>query len=152
MPTCHYLPGLFLSSALMPSFQTKFMEEGGRSMSRDSTSDVREIGSKIKFFRKQRHWTQEVLAQEVGTSASAICDIEKGNRNLGTELLCRIAMALGHELSDFEPESVYNNFVCESEIDEVLSNIKHTYMGLDPEKKAIMVKQLEALGGTFVLF
>ncbi|MBD5518760.1 MAG: helix-turn-helix transcriptional regulator [Lachnospiraceae bacterium] len=120
-------------------------------MSRASTSDAKEIGSKIKFFRKQKHWTQEVLAHKVGTSTAAICVIERGERVPGTELLCRIAKALGHKLSDFEPESVYNNSVCESEIDEVLSNIKHTYMGLDPEKQAFMLKQLEMFDGTYVL-
>lgn len=120
-------------------------------MSRASTSDAKEIGSKIKFFRKQKHWTQEVLAHEVGTSTAAICEIERGKRAPGTELLCRIAKALGHKLSDFEPESVYNNSVCESEIDEVLNNIKHTYMGLDPEKRAFMLKQLEMFDGTYVL-
>ena len=120
-------------------------------MGETSTSDAKEIGSKIKSIRKQKQWTQEVLAGEVGTSASAICDIEKGKRVPGTELLCRIAKALGHKLSDFEPESVYNSSKCESEIDEVLSNIKHTYMGLDPEKKAFMLKQLEMFDGTYVL-
>lgn len=116
-----------------------------------STSDAKEIGSKIKFFRRQKKWTQEVLAHEARTSASAICDIERGKRVPGTELLCRIAAALGHELSDFEPESVYNSSECGSEIDEVLNSIKHTYMGLDPEKQAFMLKQLQVLEGTYVL-
>lgn len=114
-----------------------------------STSDAKEIGCKIRFFRRQKSWTQDVLAAEAGTSTSAICNIEKGNRVPSTELLCRIAKALGCELSDFQPESVYNSSEYGCEIDEVLSGIKHIYTGVDPQHRAFILNQLQALAGAY---
>lgn len=127
------------------------MVKGGVTMGGASTSDTNEIGSKIRFFRNQKDWTQEVLAAEAGTSASAICRIESGKRKPNADLLCRIAKALGCELSDFQPESVYNSAEYESEIDEVLSSIKHIYRGADPHKQTFILNQLQALAGSYVV-
>ncbi|MDE5803321.1 MAG: helix-turn-helix domain-containing protein [Lachnospiraceae bacterium] len=112
-------------------------------MGEASTSAAKEIGSKIRLFRKQKGWTQEVLAYEVGTSPATICIIEQGNRDLGVDLFCRIARALGHELSDFQPESVYICSENGANIDKVLSGIRDFYMGLDTENKALMLKQIK---------
>lgn len=121
-------------------------------MDRAGTSEAKEIGEKIKYFRKQKNWTQEVLAHEAGTSASAICNIENGNRKLSVEVLCNIAKALRRELSDFEPESVYNSSECGDEINEVLNNISHIYRGIDPDKQSTMLDILQSIAGSYAKF
>lgn len=52
------------------------------------------IGHLIRDARKHRGWTQAQLAEELGTSQSAINRIERGHQNLTMEMLARIGEAL----------------------------------------------------------
>ncbi|MBI4398313.1 MAG: helix-turn-helix transcriptional regulator [Candidatus Omnitrophica bacterium] len=52
------------------------------------------VGTRIKFFRRRKNWTQKALAQSVGKEASFISHIERSTRNLSVRLLCSIAKAL----------------------------------------------------------
>ncbi len=56
------------------------------------------IGYLIRDARKHRGWTQADLAEELGTSQSAVNRIERGHQNLSLEMLARIGEALDSEI------------------------------------------------------
>ncbi|MCL1840553.1 MAG: UDP-N-acetylglucosamine 1-carboxyvinyltransferase [Propionibacteriaceae bacterium] len=56
------------------------------------------IGRLIRVARKQRGLTQTQLADELGTSQSAVHRIESGHQNLSLEMINRIAEVLGSQL------------------------------------------------------
>ncbi|HHV21784.1 MAG TPA: UDP-N-acetylglucosamine 1-carboxyvinyltransferase [Propionibacterium sp.] len=56
------------------------------------------IGAMIRQARQHRGLTQSQLADQLGTSQSAIHRIETGNQNLSLEMINRIATALNSEL------------------------------------------------------
>lgn len=58
----------------------------------------RRIGSLIRDSRKHRGWTQHQLAEELGTSQSAVNRIENGHQNLSLEMIARIGEALDNPI------------------------------------------------------
>ncbi len=56
------------------------------------------IGNLIRDARKHRGWTQQQLAEVLGTSQSAVNRIERGHQNLSLEMLARIGEALDSPL------------------------------------------------------
>jgi UDP-N-acetylglucosamine 1-carboxyvinyltransferase len=56
------------------------------------------IGTLIRDARKHRGWTQQQLAEVLGTSQSAVNRIERGHQNLSLEMLARIGEALDSPL------------------------------------------------------
>src|SRR3954466_12887884 len=56
------------------------------------------IGMLIRDARKHRGWTQQQLADVLGTSQSAVNRIERGHQNLSLEMLARIGEALDSEI------------------------------------------------------
>ncbi|MPZ93470.1 MAG: UDP-N-acetylglucosamine 1-carboxyvinyltransferase [Propionibacteriales bacterium] len=56
------------------------------------------IGKLIRDARKHRGWTQSQLAEQLGTSQSAVNRIERGHQNLSLEMLARIGDALDSEI------------------------------------------------------
>ncbi len=62
------------------------------------TTSAANIGRMIREARKARGLTQAELADELGTSQSAIGRIEAGNQNLSLDMINRIADALGSPL------------------------------------------------------
>jgi UDP-N-acetylglucosamine 1-carboxyvinyltransferase len=56
------------------------------------------IGNLIRDARKHRGWTQQQLADVLGTSQSAVNRIERGHQNLSLEMLARIGEALDSEI------------------------------------------------------
>jgi UDP-N-acetylglucosamine 1-carboxyvinyltransferase len=56
------------------------------------------IGNLIRDARKHRGWTQQQLAEMLGTSQSAVNRIERGHQNLSLEMLARIGEALDRPL------------------------------------------------------
>jgi transcriptional regulator with XRE-family HTH domain len=58
---------------------------------------------KIRDLREARDWSQARLAKEARISQATIADIELGNQR-STRALPRIAMALGVEVSDLDPD------------------------------------------------
>ncbi len=53
-----------------------------------------QIGTLIRDARKHRGWTQQQLAETLGTSQSAINRMEKGGQNLSLEMIARVGEAL----------------------------------------------------------
>ncbi len=58
------------------------------------------IGEQIRYLRKQRHWTQEVLGTLSELNRSYIGAVERGEHNIGVDNLERIALALEVEIRD----------------------------------------------------
>jgi UDP-N-acetylglucosamine 1-carboxyvinyltransferase len=56
------------------------------------------IGNLIRDARKHRGWTQQQLADVLGTSQSAVNRIERGHQNLSLDMLARIGEALDSPL------------------------------------------------------
>lgn len=55
-------------------------------------------GSRIKYLREARNWTQERLAHEAKVSKSFISEVENDRRNPSAEKLLEIAAVLGASL------------------------------------------------------
>ena len=57
------------------------------------------LGERIRKLRKQRGWTQVVMAERVGLDRSFIADIERGKRNISILNLDLIAKGFRVSLS-----------------------------------------------------
>lgn len=61
------------------------------------------LGNNIRDFRKQKDLSQEAFADEVGLDRTYIGGIERGERNIATLNLIRIASALDVEVGQLFP-------------------------------------------------
>ncbi|MBF0546518.1 MAG: helix-turn-helix transcriptional regulator [Candidatus Riflebacteria bacterium] len=52
------------------------------------------FGKRLKFFRKQRNWTQEELAEKADLDRTYVASIERGERNVSLLNIVRLAEAL----------------------------------------------------------
>lgn len=83
------------------------------------------LGGNIRYFRKQKGWTQQELADRVGIVRSAITNIETGTASIALETLYYVAYALGvsvHELlpASYEPDEQQKPRTVKQAIDERL--------------------------------
>lgn len=62
---------------------------------------MQKIGPKIKQLRVLHNLNQDALAAKVGISPSYLSHIERGNRDVDTELLSKFAEQLGCHITDF---------------------------------------------------
>jgi len=51
------------------------------------------MGKNIRFLRRERKWTQEVLAEKASINDKELSHIESGNRNITIETLVKITYA-----------------------------------------------------------
>jgi transcriptional regulator with XRE-family HTH domain len=67
--------------------------------------DARKLfGERLAKLRKAKGWSQEVLALESGIARSYLGGVERGQRNISLDNICRLAEALEvkpSELMDF---------------------------------------------------
>ncbi len=63
-----------------------------------STSTLEQIGRFISRIREDRGITQKDLAEELGTTQSAVARIENGEQNVSTEMLAKISEVLGRAI------------------------------------------------------
>lgn len=63
------------------------------------------IGQKIRESRKSKGYSQESFADEVGLDRTYMGGIERGERNIATINLIRIAVALKVEVGDLFPST-----------------------------------------------
>lgn len=56
------------------------------------------IGETVERLRLEKDWTQEELANAVGSSQSAIHRIEKGSQNISLEMVKKLSEALGNQI------------------------------------------------------
>ncbi len=59
------------------------------------------VGHRIQSLRKQRGWTQEILAEYAELHVSYIATLEKGKKNPSIEVLKRISDAFELSLPEF---------------------------------------------------
>lgn len=59
-----------------------------------------QLGMRIRFLRKQRHWSQEDLALNAEINKNYLCDLEKGRRNPSLIILEKIAISFGITLEE----------------------------------------------------
>lgn len=59
-----------------------------------------QLGMRVKFLRKQKHWSQEDLALESNINKNYICDLENGRRNPSLDILERLADAFSITLQE----------------------------------------------------
>jgi transcriptional regulator with XRE-family HTH domain len=57
--------------------------------------DHKKIGERIKLVREELGWTQDELATKAKISKSFLSDVERGERDISSEYLLRVANALG---------------------------------------------------------
>lgn len=67
------------------------------------------IGEAVERMRLEKGWTQEDLANAVGTSQSAIHRIEKGGQNISLEMIKKLSEALGNQILSIN-DSVSQSF------------------------------------------
>ena len=60
--------------------------------------------NRLEIIRKQKGLTQTELAKRTGTRQSHISNMEKGERDIDTEMLIRLARALGVKAYELLPE------------------------------------------------
>lgn len=94
------------------------------------------LSSNIRFFRKQKSWTQEKLAEEAEMSVQAINFFEGKRRWPGEDSLSKIASALGVEVyqlfiqNDKTPiiieETPENEKIRNQITTEVLDEVEHS--------------------------
>ena len=56
------------------------------------------IGETIEQMRTNKGWTQEELADKIGSSQSAIHRIEKGGQNISLEMIKKLSEAFGVQI------------------------------------------------------
>ena len=61
------------------------------------------LGEKIRELRKSKGFSQEAFADEVGVDRTYLGGIERGERNIATLNLIRIATALNMEVGELFP-------------------------------------------------
>lgn len=57
------------------------------------------LSQKMREYRKEKGWTQEELAQKMGSSQSRVAKIEANERSVSIDLQIRSLLALGVPLS-----------------------------------------------------
>jgi transcriptional regulator with XRE-family HTH domain len=63
-----------------------------------SKSIRNKFGKNIRELRKQKGWSQELLAEKVGLHRSYISVVERGEKNLSIDNIAKIAKTLGVSL------------------------------------------------------
>jgi transcriptional regulator with XRE-family HTH domain len=58
------------------------------------TRDRRRFGDRVRTLRRDRGWSQEELADQSGLDRSYVGGVERGERNISFDNICRIARAL----------------------------------------------------------
>jgi transcriptional regulator with XRE-family HTH domain len=53
------------------------------------------IGTNIRRLRGERGWSQEALAERAGIHRTYLSSVERAERNIAIDNICRIAWALG---------------------------------------------------------
>lgn len=94
------------------------------------------LGGKIKYYRKQKGYSQEKLAQEAEISKMSIRRYESGERQPGVETLKKIATALDVNLLNIVDVTQLGMKISWPEIQTMMSK-------LDREDLEELIKQLE---------
>lgn len=64
------------------------------------------VGQNVRAFRKARGWSQEALAERSGLHWTYVGSVERAERNVSIDNICRLAAALGRTPVDLLAEPV----------------------------------------------
>jgi len=88
--------------------------------------DYQAIGIRIRRFRKEQGFTQQVLAEMSGQEPSNISHIERGATKLGLPTIVNIANALGVTVDDLLCDSLKSSRnAFEKDVSDLLSDCTH---------------------------
>jgi transcriptional regulator with XRE-family HTH domain len=79
-------------------------------VARDVPDVKARFGRRLADLRRRLGWSQEQLALESGLARSYLGGVERGQRNIALENICRLADSMGmppYMLLDFEDEVPY---------------------------------------------
>ena len=65
-----------------------------------NTKILERLGARLKFIRKEKGFTQEVLAEKVKIHPTYVGKLESGKNNLSVLMLYKISRALNVKLSE----------------------------------------------------
>lgn len=65
-----------------------------------SKRTIKRFGKRVKFFREEKGWTQEALADELQVDRSYISSLERGLRNPTLKTATRLAVIFRLTLSE----------------------------------------------------
>ena len=93
------------------------------------------FGKNVKIRRKERKWSQEVLADKIGVSRNTISDIESGQDFVGAKTLVNLALVFKTEVYELlkpdnvQPDNAYEILTkYSSEVKEAVDTIKNNYL------------------------
>lgn len=105
-----------------------------------TSSSSETLGHRISLLRHRRKWSQAELARRVGTTTRQISNFERGSREPKTDLLGRLAEALG-STTDFLITGHDPKTVLDAQIHALVPKLE----GLPQELRAGLVEFLEGL-------
>ncbi len=68
------------------------------------TTELEELGKRIRSARISLSWTQEDLAALAEVDRSYVGGVERGERNISFDLLCKLCSALGCDIAALTKE------------------------------------------------
>ena len=103
--------------------------------------DYENIGRRIKYFRNERHLSQEELGKAVSVNAQHISNIEGGRRYPSLEIIISIANALDISADDLLTDNLkHSSSPVGTEIHDLLLDCNH-------DEKVILTRTLTFLKG-----
>ena len=59
------------------------------------------VGTNVRKVRQAKGWSQEQLSLETGVDRSYLSELESGKKNVGVEVLAKLANGLGVHVTEF---------------------------------------------------
>lgn len=87
-------------------------------------------GTKIKYFREQRQWTQTDLAKKVNIGKTAVANYEAGSRSPKQDTLFALSKVFGVSINEFFPETVIK--------EENKNDINSIYEQLETDRQQVV--------------
>lgn len=98
-----------------------------------------ELGLRIRYYRKEKHMTQEKLAEICNLHPTYIGQLERGEKNATIESIYRIAKGLGISISELLENMEY----LENNASNIPLNIYHQLLSLPNDKQIIIQRILQ---------
>jgi transcriptional regulator with XRE-family HTH domain len=77
------------------------------------------VGKNVKHLRRLRGWSQERLAEAVGNTYKHIGQVERGEVNVGIDILAAIAAGFAVNIADLFAPSSDATAITQSELDQL---------------------------------
>lgn len=87
-----------------------------------SEINMKKTGKRIKHLRKDRNWTQEVLADKIPVSSRYLCEIENATKPVTMHFINKLAPVLGVEADDIIVYKNNDDEILRDEIQRLIDN------------------------------